>query len=209
MWGKSTPSQTKSISNAFQAGAGETTYIASDCEFSGTLTLKGSARIDGQIEGTISLAGDLIVGPSAVIKATVQANTISISGEVRGDILAREGLELCSTARLFGNIYTQQLKIDQGAQFIGSSRLLGDAAEDLGQAASLSNKSIAALAGLKDRPKLSVEKALGIEEGLSEISAASDSSSDGTPSSDSAIEKSADSPSKSFGNDNSHKSKRR
>lgn len=209
MWGKNTPSQTRSISNAFQAGAGETTYIASDCEFSGTLTLKGSARIDGRIEGTISLAGDLVVGPSAVIKATVQANTISISGEVRGDVLAREGLELCSTARLFGNIYTQQLKIDQGAQFVGSSRLLGDAAEEPDQSASLSDKSIAALASLKDRPKLSVEKALGLDEALSEISAASDGSVDETASADSAAEKSDDSQKKSFGNDNSHKSKRR
>lgn len=125
MWGKNSSSP-KSIKNPFQSGASETTYIAAECVFSGNITLKGNARIDGQIEGSVTLSGDLVIGPSAVIKATVQANTVSISGEVRGDITAKESLELCPSARLFGNIYTQQLKIDQGAQFIGSSRLLGD-----------------------------------------------------------------------------------
>jgi len=129
MWGKNSSSP-KSLASAFQSGAGETTYIAAESEFTGNITLKGNARIDGQIEGVITLTGDLVIGPSAVIKATIQANTISISGEVRGDITASESLELCSSARLYGNIYTQQLKIDQGAQFIGSSRLLGDAVEE-------------------------------------------------------------------------------
>lgn len=125
MWAKNSSSP-KSLTKPFQSGAGETTYIAAECEFSGNITLKGNARMDGRIEGSVTLTGDLIIGPSAVIRATVQANTISISGEVRGDITATESLELCSSARLYGNIYTQQLKIDQGAQFIGSSRLLGD-----------------------------------------------------------------------------------
>lgn len=127
MWGNNSSSP-KSLTKPFQSGAGETTYIAAECEFSGNITLKGNARIDGRIEGSITLTGDLVIGPSAVIRATIQANTISISGEVRGDITATENLELCSSARLYGNIYTQQLKIDQGALFIGSSRLLGDSA---------------------------------------------------------------------------------
>lgn len=126
MWGKNSSSP-KSLTNPFQSGASETTYIAAECEFSGNIKLKGNARIDGQIEGSVTLTGDLVIGPSAVIKATIEAHTISISGEVRGDITAAESLELCSSARLYGNIYTQQLKIDQGAQFIGSSRLLRDA----------------------------------------------------------------------------------
>lgn len=115
----------------FQAGTPETTYIAADCEFSGKLTLKGSARIDGQIEGTISIGGDLVIGPSAILKATIEANTVSISGEVHGDITAKERLELSPSARLQGDIYTQQLRIDQGAHFIGTSRMLDDIKEDV------------------------------------------------------------------------------
>lgn len=122
MWGKNS-------SSSFQAGTGETTYIAADCEFTGKLTLKGNARIDGQIEGTLNVHGDLVIGPSAVLKATIEANSVSISGVVHGEIIAQDSLELCSSARLYGDIHTKQLKIDQGAQFIGTSRLLGEATE--------------------------------------------------------------------------------
>lgn len=125
MWGK--PESPKRTSSTFSANSGETTYIAADAEFNGKLTLKGSARIDGKIQGQIALNGDLIIGPSAVIDANIQAGAISISGEVRGDIVAQESLELCSTARMKGSIFSKQLKIDQGAQFIGTSRLLEDA----------------------------------------------------------------------------------
>lgn len=124
MWGK--PDNSKRNDRSFQAGAGETTYIAADAEFNGKLTLKGSARIDGKLEGQIILSGDLMVGPSAVINANIKANSISISGEVRGDVITQETLELCSTARLNGNIFSKQLKIDQGAQFVGTSRRLDD-----------------------------------------------------------------------------------
>ncbi|HHY26377.1 MAG TPA: polymer-forming cytoskeletal protein [Desulfitobacterium dehalogenans] len=125
MWGK--PESPKRSSSTFQASSSETTYIAADAEFNGKLTLKGNARIDGKIDGHIILSGDLIIGPSAVIDANIKASAISISGEVRGDIVAQETLELCSSARMKGNIFSKQLKIDQGAQFIGTSRLLEDA----------------------------------------------------------------------------------
>lgn len=127
MWGK--PESPKRTTSTFQASSGETTYIAADAEFNGKLTLKGNARIDGKIEGQIVLDGDLIVGPSAVIHANIKANGISVSGEIRGDIVAQETLELCSTAKMRGNLFSKQLKIDQGAQFIGTSRLLEDAQE--------------------------------------------------------------------------------
>ncbi|RNC29333.1 MAG: hypothetical protein AWM53_00686 [Candidatus Dichloromethanomonas elyunquensis] len=97
------------------------TYLAEDCEIKGSFISKGNARIDGNIEGTIQVNGDLVIGQSAVLKANIEAQTISIAGEVRGNVKAKELLELSSTARLFGDINTRQLKIDQGARFIGTS----------------------------------------------------------------------------------------
>lgn len=129
MWGK--PENPKRTTSTFQASSGETTYIAADAEFNGKLTLKGNARIDGKIEGQLVLDGDLIVGPSAMIHANIKANAISVSGEIRGDIVAQETLELCSTAKMRGNLFSKQLKIDQGAQFIGTSRLLEDAQKEV------------------------------------------------------------------------------
>ncbi|NMA68309.1 MAG: polymer-forming cytoskeletal protein [Desulfitobacterium sp.] len=122
MWGKSDKSK-----KSLPENSGETTYLASDAEFEGKLTLKGSARIDGKVRGQIQLEGDLVIGPSAFVNASIRANSVSISGEVRGDIITQETLELRSSAKLTGNIYTQELKIDQGARFLGTSHLLEDA----------------------------------------------------------------------------------
>lgn len=118
MFGKTneTPVATKTNTNSSNL-----TFIADDCEFNGTIVSKGSARIDGRVEGIVNVAGDLVIGQSASLKADLQATTISIAGEIHGNVKAKELLELSSTARLYGDINTKQLKIDQGARFIGSS----------------------------------------------------------------------------------------
>ncbi|MGI6449482.1 MAG: bactofilin family protein [Desulfitobacteriia bacterium] len=97
------------------------TFLAEDCEVKGSFVSKGNVRIEGKIEGTVSVAGDLAIGQNAVLKANIEAQTISLAGEVRGNIKAKDLLELSSTARLYGDINTRQLKIDQGARFIGTS----------------------------------------------------------------------------------------
>lgn len=97
------------------------TYIAEDCEIKGSIDSKGNARIDGKVEGTIRIAGDLVIGQSAVLQANIEAQTISVAGEVRGNVKAKDLLELASSSRLYGDINTKQLKIDQGARFVGSS----------------------------------------------------------------------------------------
>lgn len=97
------------------------TYLADDCEFNGSFTAKGNVRIDGKIEGTVNIAGDLAIGQNAVVKANIEARTISIAGEVRGNVKAKELLDLSSTARLYGDINTKDLQIGQGARFIGKA----------------------------------------------------------------------------------------
>lgn len=97
------------------------TYLAEDCEIKGSIISGGNARIDGKIEGTVNIIGDLAIGQNAVLRANIEAHTISLAGEVHGNIKAKELLELNSSSRLYGDINTKQLKIDQGARFIGSS----------------------------------------------------------------------------------------
>ncbi|NLO98480.1 MAG: polymer-forming cytoskeletal protein [Peptococcaceae bacterium] len=96
-------------------------YVAESCEIKGAFKALGNARIDGKLEGSIQVAGTLIVGPTAVLKADIEAQNVSIAGEVRGNVKVEEFLELSSSARLYGDICTKELKIDQGARFIGKS----------------------------------------------------------------------------------------
>jgi cytoskeletal protein CcmA (bactofilin family) len=97
------------------------TYLASDCEINGSFTAKGDVRIDGKVEGTISVAGNLVISQTAHLKADIEAQTVCIAGEVHGNVKAKELLELSPTARLYGDINCQNLKIEQGAHFVGAS----------------------------------------------------------------------------------------
>lgn len=108
--------------------SGDTTLIAAECQITGSITINGNARIDGKIEGRVCVTGDLIIGASALLTAEIEANTVTIAGEVHGNIKTTDLLELNSTARLFGDISTQQFKVDQGAQFIGMSQHLEETA---------------------------------------------------------------------------------
>ncbi|MBC2724127.1 polymer-forming cytoskeletal protein [Desulfosporosinus sp.] len=110
---------------------GDTTFIATECQITGSLIINGNARIDGKIEGSIQATGDLTVGNSAYLKADIEANTVSIAGEVHGNIKTTDLLELNATARLFGDICTRQFKVEQGAQFMGMSQLFEEAAPSL------------------------------------------------------------------------------
>jgi cytoskeletal protein CcmA (bactofilin family) len=103
---------------------GDNTFIAAECQIAGSITINGNARIDGKIEGHVVVTGDLIVGASAFMNANIEANTVSIAGEVHGNIKTTDLLELNATARLFGDICTPQFKVEQGARFIGTSQVL-------------------------------------------------------------------------------------
>ncbi|HUS88093.1 MAG TPA: polymer-forming cytoskeletal protein [Desulfosporosinus sp.] len=107
-----------------QSSCGDTTFIAAECQITGSITINGNARIDGKIEGNVQVTGDLVIGASAILKANIEASTVSIAGEVCGNIKTTDLLELNATARLVGDTCTRQFKVEQGAHFIGSSQLL-------------------------------------------------------------------------------------
>jgi cytoskeletal protein CcmA (bactofilin family) len=93
--------------------SGDTTFISAECQITGTIIINGNARIDGKIEGSLHVTGDLIIGASAFLKADIEAKTVCVAGEVRGNVKTSELLELNDTARLFGDICSRQFKVER------------------------------------------------------------------------------------------------
>ena len=89
-------------------------------QFEGKLTFEGSVRIDGKFKGEINSEARLIVGEGGKIEATINVDSISISGEVIGDITAKSKVEIHAPAVVKGNIRTASLVIEEGAQFDGA-----------------------------------------------------------------------------------------
>jgi len=85
-------------------------------------------RINGKFEGTLDTKGKLMVGSKADIKANITGESVSIAGEVSGNIKATKVLTLQPTAKLVGDVETPRLSVEEGAILNGQIRMSGEPA---------------------------------------------------------------------------------
>jgi cytoskeletal protein CcmA (bactofilin family) len=102
------------------------TTLGRETNFSGTMKFQSSLKIDGKFQGKIVSQGFLYVEKGAVINADINVGSVIIGGIVRGNVVARENLELLSTGQLYGNIRTAKLKIADGVVFDGKCEMIKD-----------------------------------------------------------------------------------
>jgi cytoskeletal protein CcmA (bactofilin family) len=99
------------------------TLIGSNTVIRGDLTFSGGLHVDGRIEGSVVAAPDaaalVMLSDKGVIEGEVRAPHVVINGQIRGDIVASERVELASQARVDGNIYYKLLEMAAGAQVNG------------------------------------------------------------------------------------------
>jgi cytoskeletal protein CcmA (bactofilin family) len=91
--------------------------------FEGKLTFAGTVRIDATFVGSIVTNDVLVVGEGARIDAEISCGTIVVHGEVNGNVQAKSGVDIRSTAKLRGDLDTPSLVIEKGALFQGASRM--------------------------------------------------------------------------------------
>ncbi len=98
-------------------------YLGKDTEFDGKFSFTGAARVDGKFSGEIYSSGTLIVGESALIRSQINVGDAIINGEVHGEVFAEHRIEIKSRGKLFGNVQTPELVIEEGAIFRGDSKM--------------------------------------------------------------------------------------
>ncbi|MBV8454826.1 MAG: polymer-forming cytoskeletal protein [Deltaproteobacteria bacterium] len=106
---------------ANQTGAFES-CISKGTKISGKLNFKEPARIEGEAEGEIT-GDEIVIAPGAVVTARIAAVRLTIGGNVSGEVIARERIELLSTARLRCTLTTPTLVLNEGAQFDGDCKM--------------------------------------------------------------------------------------
>ncbi len=107
------------------------TVIGSNTRFQGSLTSDGNIRIDGSVEGDIEVLGNLIIGETGRVIATIKAQNVHVSGAVKGEITAVEQLEISPTGKVWGDITTAALHIEPGGLFRGQSSMTTNIDEPL------------------------------------------------------------------------------
>ncbi|MED5465861.1 MAG: polymer-forming cytoskeletal protein [Myxococcota bacterium] len=99
------------------------TILGPESTFEGKLIFEGTVRIDGTFKGEIETPNILVVGQGAKVEATLKVGSIIVNGEVEGDIIATETVELNAPAIIRGNITTPDLTMAKGVIFEGSCHM--------------------------------------------------------------------------------------
>lgn len=73
----------------------------------------------GRFKGEVAVSGRFVVGEGSRVEATVVADSVEVSGELRGDVKARS-LVLGEKARVQGTVEARVLIVREGAWLNGS-----------------------------------------------------------------------------------------
>lgn len=92
--------------------------VSAECYFQGTLSVQGSLRVEGTLEGNVDNARHVIVGPEGKIKGDVSAEMIVCGGAIEGNVCA-EMLEVLSSASLKGDIRARKMMVEEGGRIEG------------------------------------------------------------------------------------------
>lgn len=77
-------------------------------------------RIDGEVEGTITCNGKVVIGQKGFLKGSISCINAEIVGTVEGDIVVTETLSLRGTAVIKGEVKTKVLLVEPNAVFNGT-----------------------------------------------------------------------------------------
>lgn len=99
--------------------------LVSGTIFKGEVTSDSDFRIDGSLIGTIHCKGKIVVGRTGTIEGEIKCKNADVSGTIKAQVVVDELLSLKSTARLHGDIITNTISIEPGAQFTGSCNMDG------------------------------------------------------------------------------------
>lgn len=130
------------------------TVLSLGFELTGDIISKSDIRADGILVGSIRTDKKVVVGGKASISGDIIAAEISISGEVVGDLFIDGETTIYATAKVSGNITTQQIFIHKGAELNSKIQTVnGDAVKNAAKSSKLNTVSREELYSIMDEKK--------------------------------------------------------
>ena len=95
-------------------------FVDSGCTIRGELEFSSYFRVDGRVEGTVRSRSELVVGEGGAVEGEIEVARCVVGGEVRGTIRAAEQVLLHASAKVWADIHTPALVMEDGAFLEGS-----------------------------------------------------------------------------------------
>ena len=96
------------------------TVIGNSIVIDGEISGDEDLVIQGTIKGRILIKENLYVEQSGTVEADVETRNVEVSGQVTGNIVATEKVEIASGGRAVGDIKAPRILIADGAIFKGN-----------------------------------------------------------------------------------------
>jgi cytoskeletal protein CcmA (bactofilin family) len=100
---------------------GERAIIGPSITIKGDVTGEEDLVIQGRVEGKVDLAQhNVTVGANGRIKANIFGRSVTVEGEVEGDLHAEEQIAIRKSGKVRGNVSAPRVTIEDGAMFKGT-----------------------------------------------------------------------------------------
>ncbi len=100
-----------------------TAFLDEGSEIEGKYTFSGTVLLNGKFQGEIASPDTLIIGERGVVNASVRAGTLVVNGELVGNVHASDRIELSGKARVFGDLESPIIVLEEGVMFEGHCRM--------------------------------------------------------------------------------------
>lgn len=105
------------------------TVIAPGARFEGRLSGRGCVMVSGRFDGDCDIEGSVTLAEGGEWQGVLQADDVIVAGQVDGDVVARERLEVGRQARIRGTLSGRSVAIAEGAVIEGEVRVGADGRE--------------------------------------------------------------------------------
>jgi cytoskeletal protein CcmA (bactofilin family) len=95
----------------------------------GELQFDTHFRVHGKFTGEVTTEGELIVGEGGEVEGEVRVGQVVVSGILRGSIQASRRIHITATGKVFADVDTPSLIVEDGAFFEGRCAMTRDAAK--------------------------------------------------------------------------------
>jgi cytoskeletal protein CcmA (bactofilin family) len=103
-------------------------FLDTGSHINGELRFETTFRVDGKLTGIVRSDGDLVVGDGGEVEGEIEVGQLFVSGVVRGTIRARRRVQITPTGKVFADLETPALIVEDGALLEGRCAMAPTAA---------------------------------------------------------------------------------
>ena len=100
------------------------TIVEDDISFAGSIKIKKTFLIRGNVNGTIDSTSDLVIDTGSVVNADIKAERVLVRGKVKGNVIGNKLIFVTASGSIDGDITTGKVVLEPGCVFTGKCSMV-------------------------------------------------------------------------------------